>query len=134
MAVHIPRRLVNQILEQAQQSPTREVCGLIASQDNQAARTIPVSNTATDPRHRFLMDPKQQVDIMRDMRERGETLYAIYHSHPDSPAMPSTEDMVQAAYPDALHLIISMSTTGTLQLNGFHIEANSATSVDIIVD
>lgn len=133
MEVHIPRPLINQILAQAQDSPTREICGLISGQDQQPTRCYPVSNKATEPEHRFLMDPKQQIDIMRDIRERGEELYAIYHSHPDAPARPSAEDMEQAAYPEALHLIISMSTTGTLQLNGFQIQATGVTPVDVFV-
>lgn len=133
MEVHIPRNLINQILEQAQDSPSKEICGLISGVNQQPAHCYPVSNRATDPKHRFLMDPKQQIDIMREMRERSEKLYAIYHSHPDTPAMPSTEDMEQAAYPDALHLIVSMSVTGTLQLNGFRILENRATPVDIVV-
>lgn len=134
MQVHIPRHLINQILEQAQASPGKEICGLISGQDQQPTHCYPVSNNASDPRHQFQMDPRQQIDIMREMRERGEELYAIYHSHPDAPAIPSAEDMEQAAYPDALHLIISMSTTGTLQLNGFHLQANRAIPVDIIVN
>ena len=80
------------------------------------------------------MDPKQQIDTFRIMRERGEELYAIYHSHPESPASPSAEDLRQASYPDALHIIISMSTKGTLQLRGFRLKADTTAAVDITVE
>ncbi len=80
------------------------------------------------------MDPKQQIDTFRIMRERGEELYAIYHSHSESPAIPSAEDLRLASYPEALHIIISMSTRGTLQLRGFRLKDISTVAVDITVE
>jgi len=58
------------------------------------------------------------------MRERGEELFAIFHSHPAAPAEPSALDMAQAGYPDALYLIVSLGTCGVLELRGFRIEAS----------
>ena len=137
-SVHIPRKLINQILEQAQQSPGKEICGLVSSRysnnSNQPANCYPIANTSTEPGHRYLMDPKQQIDTFRIMRERGEELYAIYHSHPESSASPSAEDLQQASYPEALHIIISLNTTGTLQIKGFRLKAKLATPVDISVE
>jgi len=136
-SVHIPRKLINQILEQAQQSPGKEICGLVSSRNsnhNQPVQCYPIANTSSEPNHRYLMDPKQQIDTFRIMRERDEELYAIYHSHPESPASPSSEDLRQASYPDALHIIISMSTKGTLQLRGFRLKADSAVAVDITAE
>jgi len=134
-SVHIPRNVINQILEQAQQSPGREICGLLSGRNsnssNQTVHCYPIANISSEPDHRYLMDPKQQIDTFRIMRERDEELYAIYHSHPESPASPSAEDLRQASYPDALHIIISMSTKGTLQLRGFRLKADSAVAVDI---
>lgn len=80
------------------------------------------------------MNPKQQIEIFRKMRDRGEELYAIYHSHPDSPALPSSEDLQQAYYPEALYIIVSMSTAGTLQLKGFRLKNETAVTVDIAVE
>jgi proteasome lid subunit RPN8/RPN11 len=131
--IHIPRRLVNQILEQAQTSPGAEVCGLIASRDGQPSHCYPIANTAQDPVHRFLLNPKQQIDAMRQMREQGEELYAIYHSHPDTPAFPSATDLEQAAYPDVLYFIVSLSTTGTLQMRAFRLKAGDIRAVDFEV-
>lgn len=132
--VQIPRKLINQILEQAQGSPTQEVCGLIAGRDGKPTRCLTIKNTDRDPAHHFLLDPKQQIDAMRAMREQGEELFAIYHSHPDTPPLPSSEDLELAAYPEALYVVVSLGTTGTLQLRGFHILNKCAQAVDIVVD
>lgn len=137
-SIHIPRKLINQILEQAQQSPNKEICGLLSSQksnnSNRPANCYPVTNTSTEPNHRYLMDPRQQIDTFRKMRDQGEELYAIYHSHPEGSASPSAEDLRQVSYPDALHIIISMGTKGTLQLRGFRLKPDSTTAVDINVE
>jgi proteasome lid subunit RPN8/RPN11 len=55
------------------------------------------------------------------MREAGEDLLAIYHSHPASPAAPSSIDIAEAGYPDAIYLIISLNTKGVLEMRGFRI-------------
>lgn len=132
--VSIPRLLVNQILEQAQRSPEAEVCGLIAGRHGQPVRCYPVANADPHPDHHFLMEPHQQIAAMRAMRERGEELFAIYHSHPDSPPLPSAEDLAQAAYPEALYLIISLATKGTLQMRGFEFKGGHLNSVDFMID
>ena len=116
--VHLPRPVVNRILGHAQSAPEREVCGLVAAR-NGRMRCIPVDNTASDPQRRFVMDPAAQIEAMRAMREAGEELFAIYHSHPRAPAEPSAADLEQSGYPQALHLIVSLNTEGVLELRGY---------------
>ena len=48
---------------------------------------------ADDPARRFEMDPADQIRAMKTMRERGETMLAIYHSHPSAPPEPSVHDL-----------------------------------------
>ena len=119
-AVVLPRPLVNQLLTQAQQHPDTEVCGLIG-QSSSGSHCYPISNTAADPSQQFLLDAAEQIDAMRQMRERDEQLYAIYHSHPDAPAYPSATDQRLAAYPGVLYLIISLDIQGVLQMRGFQL-------------
>lgn len=44
------------------------------------------------------------------MDERGEELIAIYHSHPVSQPYPSPTDRVEAYYPDAAYVLVSLRT------------------------
>ncbi len=121
--IRLPRKLTNRLLHLAQISPEAEICGLIgANADGQPATCYPIANSADTPQNRFLLDASQQIAAMKQMRERGENLFAIYHSHPHTPALPSTSDVEQAAYPQALHLIISLDTKGVLELRGFQIQ------------
>lgn len=132
--VTLPRPLVISLLHQAQSRPELEVCGLIGARGNVPTGLYPIENIAPDPRHRFCLDPKGQIEAMRTMRERGEKLFAVYHSHPSAPPFPSAEDMTAIAYPEALILIISLDTKGTLQMRGFRPQGSTAEEVTLAVE
>jgi len=120
--IRIPRPLVNRLLHYAQTSPDLEVCGLVGAKNGVPGNCYPVKNAAATPDRRFQMDPSEQIEAMRKMRERGEELFAIFHSHPAAPAEPSAADLEQAAYPDALYIVISLNTKGVLEMRGFRID------------
>lgn len=117
----LSRRLVNQLLQYAQQQALQEICGLISGRDGQPLGFYPIANVAHTPQCLFAMDPAQQIAALRRMRERGEDLFAIYHSHPQSPAVPSRIDIENAAYPDALYIIASLQTKGVLELRSYRL-------------
>lgn len=125
----IPRKITNQLLHYAQLSPNNEICGLIGSRKNIPVSCYPIDNVAEQPERRFLLDPKQQITSMARMREQNEDLFAIYHSHPSAPAMPSQTDLNMASYPEALYLIISLKTKGVLEMRGFRLKNDYADEV-----
>ena len=130
-AVHLPRSIVNQLLHLAQKSPEEEICGLISRDRRGFRKCYPVANAADDKKHCFALDPKGQIEAMRSMREHGEELGAIYHSHPDSPALPSLADIEQHEYPGVLYLIISLGTKGLPEMRGFYIHGREIREVAI---
>jgi proteasome lid subunit RPN8/RPN11 len=129
--VRLPRNLVNRLLHLAQKSPEEEICGLISRDRHGFKKCYPIVNFAGDKKHFFALDPKGQIEAMRVMREHGEELAAIYHSHPDSPALPSLADIEQHEYPGVLYLIISLSMKGTPEIRGFHIHGRETREVAI---
>ncbi|MEK7222745.1 MAG: M67 family metallopeptidase [Pseudomonadota bacterium] len=129
--VRFPRRLVNQMLQLAQKSPEEEICGLVSRDRHGYRKCYPVVNAADDKKHFFVLDPKGQIEAMRSMREHGEELAAIYHSHPDSPPQPSLTDIEQHEYPGVLYLIISLGTKGRPEMRGFDIHGREAREVAI---
>jgi len=132
--IQIPRKITNQLLHLAQISPDFEVCGLIGSKNGLSTHCYPIKNSAEHPQQRFLLDAGQQISAMAKMRELGEDLFAIYHSHPTAPALPSTHDLELAAYPDALYLIISLNTKGILEMRGFKIDQKTALEIPLIMN
>ncbi len=129
--IKLPRPLVNHILSQAQQSPESEICGLIGGQGQNAQRCYPIDNAAADQTRRYQMNPKEQIDAMRQMRDNDEELIAIYHSHPHAPALPSVTDLNEAEYPEAAYLIVSLNTTGVLEMTAFLIKDKQASEITL---
>jgi proteasome lid subunit RPN8/RPN11 len=127
--IQIPRKITNQLLHLAQVSPDLEVCGLIGGKNGLPTSCYPIENTAKHPQQRFQLDAGQQISAMAKMRDLGEELFAIYHSHPSAPATPSVTDLELASYPEALYLIISLNTKGILEMRGFKIDHKSAQEI-----
>lgn len=73
-----------------------------------AAVFIPGRNTEASP-VRYTMDPQDVVTAFRSFREQGVQLGAIVHSHLRGPATPSTSDVNEWNYPEALMLIASFA-------------------------
>jgi [CysO sulfur-carrier protein]-S-L-cysteine hydrolase len=124
-ALLLPRHLVQQLFHLAQASPGSEICGLISAANGSPHRCYPVANVSGDPAHLFDMDAQGQVQALRDMRERGETLFAIYHSHPYAPPEPSARDREYIGYPEACYLIISLNTKGVLEMRAWQAEGDA---------
>ncbi len=127
----LPRKLVNQILTHAQQHQHTESCGLISESTGKPAHYYAVKNISKDPSTHFEMEPKQQIAAMKHMREHGEELMAIVHSHPTSPPVPSATDMQKTGYPGAYYIIVSLNTKGVLEMRGYRTAGEEMQPVDL---
>ena len=124
--MQLSRTISNELLKLAQTHPNQEICGLIGvnstdTQQHPDQTCYPISNIATDTHTLFEMNPKEQINAMKKMRNAGQSLFAIYHSHPKTPAIPSEKDIQQHQYPDVYYLVISLGTEGVLQMNAYKI-------------
>src|ERR1700720_229892 len=105
--IHLSSRHAREIIAHAQQSAPRECCGLIGGSNDGHARTIyRMRNVASDPLTTYEAAPEDLFAAQRSMRECGEELLAIYHSHPRSQTpTPSATDVRLAYYPSAVYFI-----------------------------
>jgi len=129
--ISLPRTIINQLLTHAQSGNGDEVCGFIASQNGEPVKTYPVPNIATPADKQFEMEPSAQIDAIKIMREQGEEIFAIYHSHPTSEATPSQTDIAEFNYPEALCMIISLDIQGVLEIRAYRIEKEQVFEVTI---
>jgi proteasome lid subunit RPN8/RPN11 len=132
MTAHITlsRELTSQLLHLAQISPDAEICGIVSHKNKIPVHCYPIKNIAPSQATQFLFDPTEHIAATKTLREHEE-IFAIYHSHPSAPAYPSSLDLDNLAYIDALHFIISLNTKGILELRAFDIKNKQATELRI---
>ncbi len=122
----IPRVIINKILGHAQRSAPNECVGILSGNDRDVSGWHPLHNSLAET-NRFLADPTEQITLFKELRTAGREILAIYHSHPTAPPVPSALDLSQSQYPDALYLIVSMSTEGRIEVIGYKIKDGQAT-------
>jgi [CysO sulfur-carrier protein]-S-L-cysteine hydrolase len=100
------------IFNHAKKAAPAECCGLIGGSSESRAVTIyPVENVAVNPITSYEAAPEDLFAAQRMMRQRGEELLAIYHSHPRSAdPLPSQTDVRLAFYPEAVYFIIGLAS------------------------
>jgi len=101
---------VNDICGHAREQSPGECCGLIGGNEAGRARTVyRLRSIAADPLVTYEAAPEDLFAAQRAMRECGEQLLAIYHSHPrSSNPQPSETDVRLAYYPRAVYFIIGL--------------------------
>lgn len=98
-------------------SPTAEVCGVLlgtkAAGGTQIHSYRSLRNVAPDPLHHFALDPQEWIHCCYQERD----LLGLFHSHPMTPAIPSTTDLQQLPEFAAM---LSIYLIGTLLPSPFH--------------
>jgi proteasome lid subunit RPN8/RPN11 len=120
--IRLRRAHVEEIFEHARAAAPEECCGLLGGRAGEAASVYQLRNASDAPTVAYDVAPEELFDAQRLMRARGETLAAVYHSHPNSaePA-PSTTDVRLAFYPSAIYFIIGFDDAGECVLRAFRI-------------
>jgi proteasome lid subunit RPN8/RPN11 len=124
----IGQALYTAILEHVQADYPLEACGLLGGEEGRALRLYRVDNRLQSST-RFEMNALQQVRAMLDIEAQGMALAAVYQSHPHGPARPSSLDVAQAYYPEAVQIIVSLETPQQPEVHAFYIVDGVVTEV-----
>lgn len=113
-SIQLRREHLEAMIDHAREAAPSECCGLIGGVSKTKANTLyRLRNVTSEPEVRYEAAPEDLFAAQRAMRERGEDLLAIYHSHPRSAdPSPSETDVQLAYYPSATYLIIGLGGTG----------------------
>jgi proteasome lid subunit RPN8/RPN11 len=99
--------VVRALFKHAKAEEPIEACGYLASKDNIIVKHYELTNVDASKEH-FALDPAEQFNAVGDMRYNGIDLRAVYHSHPHTPARPSSEDLKLAFDQAISYVIISL--------------------------
>jgi proteasome lid subunit RPN8/RPN11 len=112
MKIYVNPEVFEEILSHCLKCFPLEACGLIAgSQDGDVKvveKAYPLANLDSSQTH-FTIDLKDQLSSIVDMRKKGLTPLGNFHSHPQTPARPSEEDLRLSPDPKASYFIVSFA-------------------------
>ncbi len=113
-SARIPADIREAFIEWLRAAAPNEGCGVlvadrIAEDGGVPNRFVGMRNVAESP-FRYLMDPMEQLALLEEIDERDEVVWAIVHSHVESPPYPSPTDIGLAAFPDAVYVLASFAT------------------------
>ena len=128
--LRIPQYIHDDIIAHAREGFPLEVCGILGGTDGIVSAIYRMTNTDASNEH-FMMEPKEQFAVIKDLRAKGLEMAAIYHSHPETPARPSAEDIRLALTPDVSYVIISLAEFDRPVLKSFRISAGTVSLEEI---
>jgi proteasome lid subunit RPN8/RPN11 len=98
-----------------------EACGLLAGKEGRPVKFFPMTNQDASPVS-YSLEPKEQIEVDKQMEAEGLELFAIFHTHTHSEAYPSETDLERAPtwfYPNVYYLVMSLSDRSNPVLRGF---------------
>ena len=128
--LQIPEKIFKSIVDQARAEVPIEACGILAGKGSAVEKIYKMTNVDNSHDH-FMMQPEEQFAVMKDMRASELSMLAVYHSHPESPARPSQEDIRMAFTPGVAYVIVSLQDEGRPVIKGFEIEDGTVAEVPV---
>ena len=133
-SLRLPKALQDEMIAHCQRGYPKEACGLLAAAipGGPIAQVYPMGNVEDSPIG-FSMDPKEQLQVEKQMRSRGQRLAAIYHSHTASDAYPSSVDVSLAISPDISYVLLSLKHREHPVLKSYRIDGQRIEEEPVIM-
>jgi proteasome lid subunit RPN8/RPN11 len=105
--LRIPTAIHAAMLDHCRREAPLEACGILGGMSPLVSSIHPLRN-AKASETRYEADSRDLIAAHLDLRKRGVQLLAIYHSHPQWPALPSRTDLETNYYGDVPRIIVSL--------------------------
>jgi [CysO sulfur-carrier protein]-S-L-cysteine hydrolase len=122
--LRIPKNIHDELISHAKEGFPLEVCGILGGVEESVSAIYRMTNTDASNEH-FMMEPKEQFAVVKDLRTKGLSMLAVYHSHPETPARPSEEDIKLALTPDVSYVIISLADAAVADIKSYKISSGT---------
>ena len=134
--IYLEQTDYEKILNHCKEGLPNEACGLIGGTkdgDTKHIKKVYLLTNLDASNEHFSMDPKEQLEAVKDMRSHGYQLLGNFHSHPESPSRPSEEDKRLAYDSKVNYLILSLMDKENPVLKAFVIDEDKNVTVEEIV-
>tara|TARA_B100001113_G_C21117496_1_gene625991 strand:+ start:638 stop:1081 length:444 start_codon:yes stop_codon:yes gene_type:complete len=125
----IPQDIYDELVSHAQSELPNEACGYLAGIAGEISKFYPMTNVDARSDH-FSFDPKEQFQVVKQARQNGLELLSVYHSHPETPARLSEEDIRLFNDPNPVYIILSLKGDQP-EINGFNVVKPNDNEVEI---
>jgi proteasome lid subunit RPN8/RPN11 len=103
----IPGDIHEAMVAHCQREAPLECCGILGGIAPLVSSFHPLRNVAASET-RYDADPRELINAVVSLRQRGAEILAIYHSHPRWAAIPSQTDLRENHYGDVPRIIVSL--------------------------
>lgn len=117
----LKKELFAQIVTHCKRELPNEACGILAGGVDAIQRVYKMVNADKSPEN-FIMEPAEQLKVMKEIRNLGLEMVGIYHSHVASEAYPSARDIELAFYPEAYYCIVTLKEKNNPRIRAFKIQ------------
>jgi len=128
----IPGSIYYDMISHAREGFPLEVCGILGGISEQVVKQYRMTNTDASNEH-FMMEPKEQFAVVKDLRALDLKMLAIYHSHPETAARPSEEDIRLSLTPDVSTIIISLADAAEPVVKSYRIAGGVVEPEEILL-
>jgi proteasome lid subunit RPN8/RPN11 len=133
--MRIARSLIDEMVAHAREDLPNECCGLVGGSDGVACTVYRARNEFASPLSYRVAGEDQYRIIEKEMRERGEDLLAIYHSHTKSAAYPSQTDLNEAvSWPDQVYVIVSLADLDSPGVKAYWLKDKTIAEAELVVE
>ena len=129
--ITIPKTIHDQLIQHAKEGYPNEACGILAGSAKDTVSVFYPMKNVDEASISYFMDPKEQLIVFKEMRQKKIEMHGIYHSHVASEAAPSQKDVRLAFYPEVSYLIVSLSDMKKPVLRSFRIVEEKVTEEEI---
>ena len=107
-SVVVPPSFLERMIEHAQTCHPLECCGVLGGRGS-IITSVHFLRNDLESSSQFFANPKELINAVRKMRNSGEEMTGIFHSHPHSLPTPSERDRDENYYPGLFYFIISLA-------------------------
>ena len=128
--LRITNALYDEVIAHCRSKYPKEACGILAGTDGVVEQVYPMTNVEDSPIG-YSMDPKEQLFVEKQMRNRGQQMVGIFHSHTASGAYPSSVDVSLAISPDIAYVVVSLKDPQRHEFKSYRIDGSTVTPEDV---